>query len=150
MLKKITLLFLFCLFWSCGYTPLYLEKYNLDQPIKVITLNGDQKINKIIVSSLGLKIDKNIKSGYTLVLNSTKKIDIVSKDKNGNPLIYRTSVMVDFSLNNKESTIKQKKFNSSFTYNTTKNKFDLSQYQKSIQLDLINEISEKIFIYLRT
>ena len=150
MLKKITLLSLFCLFWSCGYTPLYLEKYDLDQPIKVITLKGDQKINKIIVSSLGLKIDKNIESGYTLVLNSTKKIAVVSKDKNGNPLIYRTSVMVDFSLNSKESTIKQKKFNSNFTYNATKNRFDLSQYQKSIQLDLINEISEKIFIYLRT
>ena len=32
----------------------------------------------------------------------------------------------------------------------TQNKFDLSQYQKNIELNLINEISEKIFIYLRT
>ena len=150
MLKKITLLFLFCSFWGCGYTPLYLEKYNLDQPIKIITLKGDQKINKIILSSLGLKKDKNIESGYSLILNSTKKIDIVSKDKNGNPLIYRSSVMIDFSLNSKESIIKQKEFNSSFTYNTNQNRFDLFQYQKSIELDLINEILEKIFIYLRT
>ena len=149
MLKKITLLFLFCSFWSCGYTPLYLEKYNLDQPIKIITLMGDQKINKTIVSSLGLKKNKNIESGYTLILNSQKKIDVISKDKYGNPLIYRSSVMIDFSLNSEESIIKQKEFNSSFTYNTTQNRFDLFQYQKSIELDLINEISEKIFIYLR-
>ena len=46
--------------------------------------------------------------------------------------------------------IKQKEFNSSFTYSNTQSKFDLSQYQKNIESNLINEISEKIFIYLRT
>jgi hypothetical protein len=150
MLKKITLLFLFCSLWSCGYTPLYLKKNDLDHPIKIVTLKGDQKLNKIIVSSLGLKEDKNIQSGYTLVLTSGKKIDVVSKGKTGNPSVYKTSVIVKFSLNKEESVIKQKEFNSSFIYNTIQNKFDLSQYQKSIELDLINEISEKIFIYIRS
>ena len=51
MLKKITLLLLLCFFWSCGYEPLYLKKNDLKQQINVITLNGDQKINKMIVSS---------------------------------------------------------------------------------------------------
>ena len=150
MFKKITLLILFCSFWSCGYTPLYLEKNELDQPIKIFTLKGDRKINNIILSSLGLKEDKNIQNGYTLILNSAKKIDVVSKDKNGNPSVYRTSIIVKFSLNSEGSIIKQKEFNSSFTYNTTQNRFGLSQYQKNIELDLINEISENLFIYLRT
>ena len=150
MLKKTTLLLLLCFFWSCGYEPLYLKKNNLDMRIKVVNFYGDQKINKIILSSLGIEEDANSTSGYILTLKSSKKIDVVSKDKTGNPSIYRSSIIVNFSLTNEETIIKQKEFNSSFTYNNSQNKFSLSQYQKNIELNLINEISEKIFIYLRT
>ena len=150
MLKKTTLLLLLCFFWSCGYEPLYLKKIDLDQKIKVITFYGDQKINKMIMSSLGIKESRNLTSGYILTLKSSKKIDVVSKDKTGNPSAYKSSIIVNFTLTNEETIIKQKEFNSSFTYNNSQNKFDLSQYQKNIESNLIDEISEKIFIYLRT
>jgi hypothetical protein len=150
MLKKITLLLLLCFFWSCGYEPLYLKKNDLKYQIDVITLNGDKKINKMIMSFLRIKEDKNSTSGYTLILKSSKKIDVISKDKTGNPSIYRSSIIVNFSLTDDNTIIKQKEFSSSFAYNNTKSKFDLTQYQKNIELNLINEISEKIFIYLRT
>jgi len=150
MIKKITLLFIICLIWGCGYQPIYLKKDNSEQEIKTIILNGEQKINELIVSSLGVKEDKNLLNGYSLILKSLKKIDIISKDKSGNPTVYKTSIIVDFSLTEKERIIKQKKFDSSFTYNATDNKFNLSQYQKNIESNLINEISEKISIYLRS
>ena len=95
MLKKITLLLLLCFLWSCGYEPVYLKKNDLKQQINVITLNGDQKINKMIMSSLGIKEDKNSTSGYTLILKSSKKIDVISKDKTGNPSVYRSSIKVN-------------------------------------------------------
>ena len=150
MTKKITLLLVIFLIWGCGYQPIYLKKNNSEQKIKTITLNGDQKINKIIINSLGIKEDRNLPTEYSLILKSLKKIDIISKDKSGNPLAYKTSIIVDISLTEKERIIKQKEFVSSFTYNDTDNKFNLSQYQKNIELNLINEISEKIFIYLRS
>ena len=150
MTKKITLLLVIFLIWGCGYQPVYLKKNNSEQKIKTITLNGEQKINKIIVNSLRLKEDKNLLTGYSLILKSLKRIDIISKDKSGNPSVYKTSIIVEVLLTEKERIIKQKEFVSSFTYNATENKFNLSQYQKSIELNLINEISEKIFIYLRS
>ena len=150
MLKKTTLLLLLCFLWSCGYEPLYVKKNDLKQTIKVVNIDGNQKINKFILSSLGIKEDKDLLTGYNLTLKSSKKIDIISKDKTGNPSTYRTSIIVNFSLTNEETIVKQKEFNSSFTYNNSLNKFSLSQYQKNIELNLINEISEKIFIYLRT
>ena len=150
MTKKITLLLVIFLIWSCGYQPIYLKKNNLEQKIKTITLNGEQKINKTILTSLGVKVDKNLLAGHSLILKSLKRIDVISKDKNGNPSAYKTSIIVDVSLTEKEKIIKQKNFVSSFTYNASDNKFDLSQYQKNIELNLINEISEKIFIYLRS
>jgi len=150
MLKKTTLLLLLCFLWSCGYEPLYLKKNNLKQIIKIVNVEGDQKINKYILSSLRIKEDKSSAAGYVLTLKSSKKIDVVSKDKTGNPSSYKTSIIVNFSLTNEGTIVKQKEFNSNFTYNNAYNKFDLSQYQKNIELNLINEISEKIFIYLRT
>ena len=110
MLKKITLLLLLCSFWSCGYTPLYLKKNNLERPIKITIFKGDKKINKAIMFSLGIVEDKNIESGYTLKLNSTKKIEVISKSKSGNPSVYRTLIIVDFLIHNENTTIKQKKF----------------------------------------
>ena len=150
MTKKITLLLVIFLIWNCGYQPIYLKKNNLEQKIKTITLNGEQKINKTILTSLGVKVDKNLLAGHSLILKSLKRIDVISKDKNGNPSAYKTSIIVDVSLTEKEKIIKQKNFVSSFTYNASDNKFNLSQYQKNIELNLINEISEKIFIYLRS
>ena len=150
MLKKITLLLLLCFVWSCGYEPLYLKKNDLEQQINIITFSGDQKINKIIMSSLGIKENRNLTSGYILTLKSSKKIDVVSKDKTGNPSAYKSSIIVNFTLTNKETIIKEKEFNSSFSYNNSKDKFGLYKYQREVELNLINEISEKIFIYLRT
>ena len=150
MAKKITLLLVIFLIWGCGYQPIYLKKNNSEQGIKTIILNGEQKINKTIVSSLGVKEDKNLLNGYSLILKSLKRLDIISKDKNGNPTVYKISIIVNFSLTEKERIVKQKEFVSSFTYNATDNKFNLSQYQKNIETNLINEISEKISIYLRS
>ena len=115
MLKKITLLFLLCFVWSCGYEPLYLKKNDLKQQINVITLNGDQKINKMILSFLGIKEDKNSTSGYTLILKSSKKIDVILKDSTGNASIYRSSIIVNLSLIDDDTIIKQKEFNQSLT-----------------------------------
>ena len=83
------------------------------------------------------------------MINSEKKLDIVSKDKTGNASVYRTTILVKLSLNEENKIIKSKDFSSSFTYNNIENKFDLTQYQKSIELNLINKISEEIFIFLK-
>ena len=99
MTKKITLLLVIFLIWGCGYQPIYLKKNNSEQKIKTITLNGDQKINKIIINSLGIKEDRNLLTEYSLILKSLKRIDIISKDKSGNPSAYKTSIIVEFFTN---------------------------------------------------
>ena len=149
MLKKISLLILICFTTNCGYEPLYLKNNELEKPIKNIKLEGDKKINRLIISSLGLKKTENINSGYDLVIVSKKIIDVVSKNKQGNALTYKTSLLINFSLINQGKIFKDKDFNASFIYSNTKDKFDLSQYQDDIETNLINEISEKIFIYLK-
>ena len=50
-------------------------------------------------------------------------------------------------MNNNE-TIKERNFFEEFSYNTKKNKFDLIEYQKTIQNDLISQVIRDINIYL--
>ena len=88
---------------------------------------------------------------YNLTLISNKIIETVAKDKSGNTSVYKTTINVEFYLkdpNDQEEIIKQKNFSSSFSYNNIDNKFDLSQYQKNIEENLINKIAEEITIYL--
>ena len=73
MTKKITLLLVIFLIWGCGYQPIYLKKNNSEQKIKTITLNGEQKINKIIVTSLGLKEDKKFTNRVQFNFKKFKK-----------------------------------------------------------------------------
>jgi hypothetical protein len=64
--------------------------------------------------------------------------------------MYRTTITVDFLLSDQAKTNKQKRFSSNFTYNNIKNKFDLKQYQKNVEINLINKITEEIFTFLKT
>ena len=57
-------------------------------------------------------------------------------------------IKINVSLNEGEEIVKSKIFNASFNYNNMDNKFDLSQYQKSIELNLVNKISEEILVFL--
>ncbi len=57
--------------------------------------------------------------------------------------------MVNLLLSGDEKIVKKKQFSEDFTYNNNQNKFELSQYQKNIEMNLINEITEKIFIFLK-
>ena len=150
MFKKISLLLLMCSFLSCGYQPLYQNENGFNKPINNFNLEGDKRINKIIISFLSLKEVNNTKDGYSLTLKNKKKIDVVSKDKSGNHSVYRMSLMVNLILSDNDKILKQKEFNANFTYNNTKNKFGLSQYQKNIETNLTKELSEKIFIFLRS
>jgi|TARA_B110000438_G_C15700725_1_gene600951 hypothetical protein len=149
--KKFILIIVFFAITGCGYKAIFSNQNDLGFSIEEIKLEGNKKIGRKIVSLTGLKENNNKSYAYNLILNSTKKIEIVSRDKSKNASIYKTTINIDFSLkdpNNQDAIFKTKKFTSSFLYNDMDNKFDLSQYQKNIELNLIEEISKEIMIFL--
>ena len=147
MIKKIFLLMIVLSLASCGYSPIFSKKNGLDLMIKNYELIGDKNINRNILTFLNVK-NRSEKSRYNLKLTSSKIITIVSKDKMGNASIYKTIMRVELLVSEKGKTIKEKVFSSSFTYNNKANKFNLSQYQKNIDKNLIDNISEEILVFL--
>jgi|TARA_B100000767_G_scaffold222081_1_gene210680 hypothetical protein len=145
IIKKTILVILFLTLTNCGYEAIY-SKNDLNLSIKDIQLDGDKAISKKIASSIKIKDDDN--NGYQLKLKSNKLLEIISKDKAGKTSIYRTTINVDLSLINKNNVIKKKKFSANFTYNNIENKFELKQYQKNTEENLIKKISKEIFIFL--
>ena len=147
MIKKIFVLILLFSLQSCGYEAIYLKKIDFKEKIKSFETLGDKKINRNIISSLNLK-NQNKTKGYKLIINSSKTLQIISKDKAGNSSVYKTLIVVKVSLIDNEETLKEKIFSEQFTYNNIKNKFSLSQYQKEIEINLINKIIDEIIIFL--
>ena len=147
-MKKISYLLIFLLLSSCGYESVYNKKKFNTLSIKSYSLDGDKNINRKLLSLLDFK--KNNFSSYELLLISEKKKQISSKNSLGNPLTYKMTLVLDFTVKNLDTDeiFKTRKFINSSSYNTMENKFDFSRYEKEIEENLILKIHEDIMIYL--
>ena len=144
-MNKAVLILLFFLM-SCGYQPIYLSK-NINQlEYSEIIQSGDSDVNKKIINALYIKENKK---GNKLYLSNSLKTEATSKDTTGQSVYFRSTLNVDFKIENIDSKIiENKKFIKEFTYNNKENKFELVEYQNSIKNDLITQIISEITIYL--
>ena len=83
-----------------------------------------------------------------LKIDSKKVINIIAKDKKGNPSRYDMRVTMIVDVDYRENKTMQKTFAENFNYNTSANKFELSQYEKEIEELLIDKIIEDCITYL--
>lgn len=151
MIKKLFLIWAFLFLANCGYQSVYFKNDDTLIKISKIKFEGDEKINRKIISLTGLKESSDFSDSYLLILNSKKNKDIATKNSAGNPTSYKISIEINISLVdpiNNEKIIKSKVFDSSFTYNNNQNKFELSQDEKNILNNLIEAASKKIVMYL--
>ena len=132
---------------NCGYTPIYSSKNNnfyID-----ISQKDKSKLNSKIKKNIKRFSNQNSENTIQLEISSNKKINIISKDKKGDPT--RFSMIISLTLNtlNKKNyeINKTKSFSEEFDYNSNSNKFELKQYEKDIEDSLINKIVERSIIY---
>tara|TARA_B110000971_G_C19722098_1_gene369093 strand:+ start:132 stop:590 length:459 start_codon:yes stop_codon:yes gene_type:complete len=134
---------------SCGFEPIYIEKQNKNISIKTVKFIGEQNIN-INISRLAFpKIDGN-SDGLQIELNSAKTITATSKDTSGKITKYRLTINTALLINRRDGTTVSKLFTKSFTYNNRENKFELLQFQRNVENNLINQISVQIRLFLDT
>ena len=136
----LSLFFLFLLS-GCAYEPI-LKNKNYQFSINVDKINGDEKINSIIVNNFNNLIGN--KKIYDLTISSTKEKNIISKDSKGDPSIFELIINVDYSVEKDKKTIITNKLNRKSTYNNISDKFELENYEKNIIKNLSTSISDKI------
>ena len=147
IIRKIFIYILLLTLWGCGYEPLYLKKSDFHENIQSFEIEGNKNISRKIISSLNLN-KQNKKTGYKLIVNSSKKLETVAKNASNNTSVYKSEIIVKISLMDGKKILKEKTFNKYFTYGNIENKFNLSQYQKDIEINLINKIIEEIIVFL--
>ena len=82
-------------------------------------------------------------------INSLLEEKIISKDSKGNPLVYETKITMNIKLIENENDKQNFEYIETFTYNNQSNKFELNQYKKNIENNLIDKIFEKLILQLR-
>ena len=73
MIKKIFLICVFLFLANCGYQSVYFKNDDTIIKISKIKFEGDEKINRKILSLTGLKESSDFSDSYLLILNSKKK-----------------------------------------------------------------------------
>ena len=81
---------------NCGYTPIYSSKEN-NFYIKEISQKNRSKLNSKIANNLKTFSNQNSENIIQLEISSNKKINIISKDKKGDPT--RFSMIISLTIN---------------------------------------------------
>ena len=133
----------FFLLTNCGYEAV-LNNQNYQFSINVNKINGDQKINSLIINSF--KQLKENEKKYNLSLTSNKEKLIISKDSKGDPSIFEIKINVNYVVKKDGEILISNKINKKTTYNNITDKFELENYEKTIINNLVSEISDNIML----
>ena len=146
--KKITIIVFFLLLLSCGYKPIF-SSSETNFSITEIKLFGKINVGSKIKKNLNIYRNvENKNTFYSLKINADQKKNVISKDAKGDPKIFEIQISVDLTILENNKIKNKKNFKESFTYNNSTNKFDLKQYEKNIEDNLIKKIITKITLYL--
>lgn len=143
-MKKILIIFLFIT--ACGYEPIYLNKNTIS--FDKVNLIGDERINRKINSIILLNENNTSQPIKEITIESAKSIVEASKDPKGLTATYKSSIEIEVIISNNGQIEKQRVFDESFTYNNLENKYNLFNYQKKIEDDLVNKIMEDLVIFI--
>ena len=143
-MKKFLIIFFFIT--ACGYQPLYIIKDEIF--FEKITLSGDKRINRKIVSTSAIKKSSEGNLNNEIILNTNKNIITTSRDSKGQPATFKSLIEVKFTIIKDGKISKEKTFRESFDYNNIENKNDLSTYQNDVENNLIDKIVEDLIIFI--
>ena len=147
-MKKIILISLVIFLSNCaGYKPIFTS----DQTnfyIEKIEISDDNKLVRKLIKSLKPFSVENGKQSITLKLNLNKQENVIMKDAKGDPASYEIKIELNVDVVTKDGTNKFN-FRENFTFNNQSNKFELNQYKKNMETNLINKIFENLILELR-
>jgi hypothetical protein len=144
-LKKILIFPIFFLFFlSCGYTPIFSKK-DVNFSIENIKFLGDKDVKEKINQSLSNYRNKsNKEKKVSLIVNSSKKIIVASKNTKGEALTNRISIDASVKIILSENNFLIKSFSKSSTYAVIDRKSEQKLIENKLTENLSNEISLQI------
>ena len=150
MIKSIKYLIIFLFLLSCGYSPIYQTKQNIDFKLDIINYSGDREIGREITKGLEKFKEGENSNIFNVNLNINKQEVIVTKDKKGDPSSFKTTIVVNLDLiNQTNQKVIKRKFIEEITYDSMDNKFELNQYKNKLEKNMVFKIVQDVGIFFR-
>jgi len=143
--KKILYISLIFFLTSCGFSPVYLQKTNVNFSIEQVNFTGDRDLNNFLKTNLDRYKNKKANNKLYIDANSIYKKIILSKDGTGQVTNYQLEAEVIFLVKplNKKIIITEKKIMDSMN-----DKFDEDRYERTIKQNFASSISNKLSLEL--
>ena len=150
MLKKNSILILLLFLTGCGYEAIHSKKnsVNYNFSITQLTFIGERGINLKIKQKLKNYTLAKKNKNFILKISSSKERTVVSKNMSGNPISFKSVVMVNVEVLMKGNNNNNLQLIESFNYNNINNKFDLKKYEREIENNLAETITDKLIFKL--
>ena len=142
--KTFILLILFLFFSNCGYTPIFSKK-DVNFSIENIKFLGDKDVKEKINHSLSNYRNKpNKEKKVSLIINSSKKINVASKNSKGEAQTNKISIDASVKIILSENNFLVKSFSKSSIYTV----IDRKSEQKLIENKLTENLSSEIALQI--
>jgi hypothetical protein len=139
--KNIIGIFLIIFLNSCGFTPIYLKKNDVQFSIEQVNYSGDRDLNNFLKINLDQYKNEKIKNKISIDVKNTYEKMILSKDGTGEVTNYQLEAEVIFIIksNNKEIQIIEKKI-----IDAMDDKFEEARYERIIKQNFASSITNKL------
>ena len=144
-LKKIFIFPIFFLFFlSCGYTPIFSKK-DVNFSIEKIKFLGDRDIKEKINHSLSnYKNKPNKEKKVSLIINSSKKTSVASKNSKGEAQTNKININASVKIILSENNFLVKSFSKSSIYTVIDRKSEQKSIENKLTENLSSEIAQQI------
>ena len=149
-MKKILIFVTLIMLNNCtGYSPIFSSKQT-NFYIEEITVTEDNKLIRKIIRNLKPYTINNNKKKIRLLLDLKSTETVILKDEKGNVATQEIKISLNAKTILSKDEVKDFNFIEKFTIKNQSNKFELSQYKRSIESNMIDEIYEDLILKLRT
>ena len=149
MRKLLTLLLIVLLSNCSGYTPIFSSK-DTNFYIAEIVISNDNRLTRNLIKKLKPYTIKNDQKKIILELDMKVKETVTLKDEKGNVASEEMEIILEVKSILQNDKDRKFLFTEKFTFNNQSNKFELNQYKKNIQNNLVDKIYQDLILILRT
>ena len=148
MIKNIKYFLIFLFLYGCGYAPIYKVDQKLNFGLDTIVYSGEKKIGRQIEKNLEKYRNSEASNVFDAVFITSKRQEIASKDKKGDPSSFKLIIELKLNLENKINNKNfEKKFMRETTFESMDNKFELDQYISNVEKNMIFKILQDMNIF---
>ena len=116
--------------------------------LDTIVYSGEKKIGRQIEKNLDKYRNSKTSNVFDVVFITSKRQEIVTKDKKGDPSSFKLIIELELNLENKINNKNfEKKFIKETTFESMDNKFELDQYISNVEKNMIFKILQDINIF---